>query len=158
MKIPIDKFTYYLINIILMKPILLLVIFVIFFTSSVHAIPSSEDIPSRVSQFSGLRAGSFKEIQITDPLEPMFVNLLEFGAEMAIKKLQKENLTSAELTFAPVPNSIYLQVGAGFNVKFDIDFFDRERKKNFNVNFVVFYQPWTSIRKLVSVSNPIQKN
>jgi len=141
-----------------MKPILLLVTFAVFLTSSIHAILSPEEINSNMFQFTGRRAGSFKEVQITDPLDPMLANLLEFGAEMAIQKLQRGNLTSAELTFSSVPNSIYLQVAAGFNVKFDIDFFDREQRKSFNVSFVVFYQPWTSIRKLVSVSNPIQKN
>jgi len=158
MKILIDKFTFSLINIILMKPILLLVTFAVFFTSSLHTIPSPEEINSSIFEFTGRRVGSFKEVQINDPLDPMLANLLEFGSEMAIQKLEKANLTSAELTFTSVPNSIYLQVAAGFNVKFDIDFFDREQRKSFNINFVVFYQPWTSIRKLVSVSIPIQKN
>jgi len=86
----------------------------------------------------------------------MYSDLFLFAQEELVSKLQAEKGTSPNLKFALLPNKIYLQVAAGFNVKFDADFEDVIAKKKYNAVFVVFYQPWTGFKRLVSVSQVTQ--
>jgi len=148
-----------------MKPILFLLALGLLSTSSLcvsllpqPAQPVVESKLNKTAPANGMPAkGAYQEVTIYAPLDGMYSDLYLFAQEELVPRLQTEKGTSANLKFDILPNKIYLQVAAGFNVKFDADFEDRVTKKNYNTVFTVFYQPWTGFKRLVSVSHFAEK-
>ena len=96
------------------------------------------------------QVGSFVEQDVATFFRtPEMKNLLEFGQQEVSNQAVKANALSAPLVHINKVNSVGTQVVAGLNVRFNVDAVDAQGKIQ-NVTFIVFSQPWSNTRSLVS--------
>lgn len=84
-----------------------------------------------------------KELETSSTLK----ELLKFAQEEFTKEAtEARKISDSELTFKKVISASQ-QVVNGLNVKFNVELTDK-KGKNYYVNWLVFYQPWTGVKQL----------